>query len=436
MGSSFCPSHPARRALRRCYRCGTQICHACSTRIGLHHFCDTGCSVIHAWQRAVEAEWQIQGRLVRDLPVPPRLRRVLGRRQRALDAERQAPHTRASAALRLRPSGWVALVLVPILVIVYYATDLLPFSVSRGVAREGISAPAVSSVLMHVPFFPPQPSEIIPLRLTKPLLLPPDANFSRGPTQERKIALTFDGGADANASDEILDTLKSLGVRTTIFLTGQFVARYPDLARRMVRDGHEIGNHTFSHPHLTTFRFDRQHVTLPGVTKELVQGELRRTASLFEEVTGVSMRPYWRAPYGEHNEEIRRWAAEIGYLHVGWTRDLAAGEDLDSRDWVVDPQSPIYYRAEEVRERILNFGKGTPTQANGGIILLHLGTQRRDDRVDGELPAIIDGLRMQGYQLVPVSELHGALSALPTPSPARLPDRSDTGGLGPPGRGG
>ncbi|MFQ5961697.1 MAG: hypothetical protein ACE5MG_09885, partial [Candidatus Methylomirabilales bacterium] len=69
-----------------------------------------------------------------------------------------------------------------------------------------------------------------------------------------------------------------------------------------------------------------------------------------------------------------------------------------------------YHRAEEVRDRILNFGKGSAARANGGIILLHLGTQRRQDRVDEELPTIIDGLRMQGYELVPVSELHRALA--------------------------
>jgi peptidoglycan/xylan/chitin deacetylase (PgdA/CDA1 family) len=177
----------------------------------------------------------------------------------------------------------------------------------------------------------------------------------------------------------------------------------------MIGDGHEIGNHTFSHPHLTTFAFNRRQDTLPKITREFIQDELRQVARLFEEMTGVPLSPYWRAPYGEHNPEIRRWAAEIGYLHVGWTRNLEAGEDLDSRDWVADPRSPMYYRAQEVRDRILNFGNGTAAQANGGIVLLHLGTQRKQDRVDGELPAIIDGLRLQGYTLVPVSELHRAL---------------------------
>jgi peptidoglycan/xylan/chitin deacetylase (PgdA/CDA1 family) len=240
-------------------------------------------------------------------------------------------------------------------------------------------------------------------------VLPLEANFSRGPTGESKIALTFDGGAEANATEEILDTLSSAGVRATIFLTGRYIDKYPDLVRRMTREGHEIGNHTFSHPHLTTFADNRRHDTLPGITREFVQTELRQAARLFEQVAGRPMSPYWRAPYGEHNEEIRRWAGEMGYLHVEWTRDLSAREDLDTRDWVADPHSPIYYRAEEVRDRILQFGQASPAQANGGIILLHLGTQRREEQVHRELPTIIERLRRQGYRLVPVSELHQAV---------------------------
>jgi peptidoglycan/xylan/chitin deacetylase (PgdA/CDA1 family) len=410
--SRFCPRHPARRARRRCFRCGTGVCHACSVRIGFHHFCNTGCSVIHAWQRAVEAEWQIQGRTIRNVPVPSRVQRRLGRRRRVLDAQRVVLQTRPSpprlsAALRL---GWVLLVLVPLLLMVYrYRSDLLSSS-SRAPRPRTISSRAIPPVVPPVRIVPPKPSGLIPPRIAKLPPLPPETNFSRGPTWERKVALTFDGGAEANVSDEILDTLKSMGVKATIFVTGQYIARYPDLLRRMIREGHEIGNHTFSHPRLTTFALNRRQDTRPGVTREFVQGELRRAARLFEDATGVAISPYWRAPYGEHNEEIRRWAAEIGYLHVGWTRDLEAGEDLDSRDWVADPRSPIYYRAEQVRDRILNFGKGSAARANGGIILLHLGTQRRQDRVDGELPAIIDGLRVQGYEFVPVSELHRALA--------------------------
>lgn len=412
MKRRFCPSHPSRRARRACFRCGTRICPACRVRIGFHHFCDKGCSVIYAWHRAAEAEWQIHGQTIREVPISPRLQRRLGRRRQFLDEQRlvlrtRAPSPRLPTTLR---RGWVLLILAPLLVVVYHYSSVLLSSASRPPRRQTISSRVIPPVIPPVRIVPPKPSDFIPPRIPKLPPLPPETNFSRGPTWERKVAVTFDGGAHANASEKILGILKTRGVRATIFLTGQYIARHPDVVRRMIRDGHEIGNHTFSHPRLTTFAYNGRQDTLPGITREFVQGELRQAARLFKNVTGVPISPYWRAPYGEHNPEIRRWAAEIGYLHVGWTRDLAAREDLDSRDWVADPRSPIYYGAEEVRDRILNFGKGSAARANGGIILLHLGTQREQDRVDGELPTIIDGLRIQGYELVLVSDLHRALA--------------------------
>ncbi|MCH7896218.1 MAG: polysaccharide deacetylase family protein [candidate division NC10 bacterium] len=417
MRRKCCPSHPDRRARRRCFRCNTCICSGCTIRIGLHHFCDTGCSVIHLMQRAAEAEWWVHDCVIREVPVPPRLRRLLERRRQALDAQQVLLRGRATPRygsfhhprLLLRRA---ALLLAPLALLLFWYDNLgvSLYSPPGQVERPAIPRPEVKPVLTPPPELPEKPAEVIPPEVPQPPPFPLNADLSRGPTWERKIALTFDGGTVANATGEILDTLKATGVRATMFLTGQFIHRYPELVRRMVREGHEIGNHTFSHPRLTTFAVNRRQDTLPGVTKEFVQRELRRMSRLFEEVAGTPIGAYWRAPYGEHNREIRQWAAEIGYLHVGWTRDLSAREDLDTRDWVADPHSPIYYRAEEVRERILNFGKGKVAQANGGIVLLHLGTQRRQDRVHRELEAIVDGLRMQGYDLVPVSELHRSLA--------------------------
>lgn len=417
MRKDCCPRHPARLARRRCCRCGVGMCRACGIRSGVRHFCDTGCNVIDAMQRAAEAEWWVQRWIIREAPVPLRVRQLLARRRRALDAQRAAFGARCSilAPPRWRPTlrpAWALLFVLPLLFVLYqYAGPLASFPPPSLPPQASTPPPAIRPAPIPEPDLPSRTRDLIRPTVPQPAPLPLEADFSRGLTSERKMALTFDGGAEADATEEILDTLKSRGVRTTIFLTGQYIGRHPDLVRRMVRDGHEIGNHTFSHSHLTTFAANRRHETLPGVTKEFMQSELREAARLFEEVAGTPMSPYWRAPYGEHNPAIRRWAAEIGYLHVGWTRDPAAGENLDTRDWVADPHSPIYHRPEEVRERILNFGKGSPVQANGGIILLHLGTQRKEDRVHEELPAIIDGLRRQGYGLVPVSELHRALAS-------------------------
>jgi peptidoglycan/xylan/chitin deacetylase (PgdA/CDA1 family) len=129
----------------------------------------------------------------------------------------------------------------------------------------------------------------------------------------------------------------------------------------------------------------------------------------------------WRAPYGEHNGEIRAWAAEPGYRHVGWTRDAASREDLDSRDWVADPTSSIYRSSREIRDRILGFGQGNGHGLNGGIVLMHLGTGRRSDPAHARLPEILDGLAARGYRLVTISDL--LRDAPPPPAVARLAPR-------------
>lgn len=405
-----CPTHPASSATRRCIRCGGRICPACTIRVGLRPFCDKGCSVIYLMQRTAEVEWRIHRRIARGEEISPRLRWTHRRWQRALDTHRALLRDRAVAPppFRSRLLRWAPLMLVPVAVLLLYWQGVVP-------PLPSTPPPLVSSPPPPAPGPPPAlPSrlvpetpmpEVVPPRVPEGRAFPLGLDISRGPTSERRVVLTFDGGSEANATQEILDVLKARGIRTTIFLTGGYIRRYPDLVRRMVEEGHEVGNHTMHHPHLTTYAENRRHETRKGVDRQLVQRELQQAAALFEEVTGRRMAPYWRAPYGEHNLEIRRWAAELGYLHVSWTRDAAAGEDLDSRDWVADPESQIYASAREIRERILTFGRGRGSGASGGIILLHLGTQRRQDQVHRELPEIIDRFQVQGYRLVTISEL-------------------------------
>lgn len=230
----------------------------------------------------------------------------------------------------------------------------------------------------------------------------------RGDTGSRKIALTFDGGSRANATKEILDILRDKGVRCTLFLTGQYMSRYPELVKRMLEDGHEIGNHTDTHPRLTTFSQDRSQRTLRGVTKTLVQRELRAAAERFHAIAGRRMVPYWRAPYGEHNAQIRDWAEEVGYRHISWTTGDSWEECMDSLDWVADPNSHLYHSSDEIVRKILHFGKGDMRGKNGAIILMHLGSERKEDLPHRKLPLVIDSLRAEGYQFVTISELTGA----------------------------
>jgi peptidoglycan/xylan/chitin deacetylase (PgdA/CDA1 family) len=219
--------------------------------------------------------------------------------------------------------------------------------------------------------------------------------------------LTFDGGSEANVAGEILDSLRARSVRATMFLTGQFIRVHPDWVRRMVADGHEVGNHLDSHPHLTTYETNHRQKTLPGVTREFLIGQLRHAEESFRSLTGKPMVPFWRAPFGEHNEEIRAWAAEAGYRHISWTRGAGTAEDLDTRDWVADRSSHIYRSRQEIAARLVALGNRQPEGLNGGIVLMHLGTHRRTDRPHESLPEILKGLQDQGYRLVTVSELLG-----------------------------
>jgi peptidoglycan/xylan/chitin deacetylase (PgdA/CDA1 family) len=232
-------------------------------------------------------------------------------------------------------------------------------------------------------------------------------SFIRGNIQQRQIALTFDGGSGDGAARDILDYLKNANLRCTIFLTGHFLRRYPLLVQRMIADGHEIGNHTWSHPHLTTYAQNHRHLTLPGMTKERLQDELKKTADFFYNLTKHHMKPYWRPPYGEENAEIRSWASELGYTCVGWT--MANGENMDTLDWVADSTENSYRSSKEILKKILTFGSRDKTGANGGIILMHLDTQRDHDPAHKMIPALIDSMQNRGYQFVTISEMMSTL---------------------------
>jgi peptidoglycan/xylan/chitin deacetylase (PgdA/CDA1 family) len=219
----------------------------------------------------------------------------------------------------------------------------------------------------------------------------------------KEILVSFDAGSSDRGAEEILDALRGRGIRTTIFLTGQFIRRYPDLTRRIASDGHEVGNHTWDHPHLTTYASDGRQTTRPGVTEEGLRDELERTAALYRATTGREMAPLWRAPFGEENAEILSWALRAGFAHVSWTH--GDGRNLDALDWVTDPDSPRYRSSEKVISRLLASARP------GNIILMHLGSDR-DDPVAGHLPRLLDTLASEGYRFSTASELIASGKAL------------------------
>jgi peptidoglycan/xylan/chitin deacetylase (PgdA/CDA1 family) len=214
-------------------------------------------------------------------------------------------------------------------------------------------------------------------------------HLARGPRTGKSLVLSFDGGSSAEVADEILDTLKSRRVRTTLFLTGAFIKRYPELVRRMARDGHEIGNHTLSHPHFAPGgRRD------PKWTREKVQRELLEADQALYALLGRPMDPYWRAPYGEQTAEIRMWAEEIGYRHVGWS------EGADTLDWATTADRKLYRSGTSILDRLT---RRLDKDGNGMIVLMHLGSARpEEDRPARSLGAFMDRAARGGWRFVPV----------------------------------
>jgi cellulose synthase/poly-beta-1,6-N-acetylglucosamine synthase-like glycosyltransferase/peptidoglycan/xylan/chitin deacetylase (PgdA/CDA1 family) len=218
-----------------------------------------------------------------------------------------------------------------------------------------------------------------------------------------KIALTFDDGPDPDWTPQILDILKNKGVKASFFIIGNNAQAYPALVQRILAEGHDVGNHTFTHPNLGE---------LPAT---LVTLEINATQRLFEALTGRSMRLF-RAPYlGDAepttSDEIVpiEIAQSMGYLSVGL--------HVDPDDWQRPPADTIVERA------IAQVTDPNP-DVRGHIILLHDSGGDRSHTV-AALPKLIDALRARGYQFVPVSELAGltrdqAMAPAPPRSLGRL----------------
>jgi peptidoglycan/xylan/chitin deacetylase (PgdA/CDA1 family) len=196
----------------------------------------------------------------------------------------------------------------------------------------------------------------------------------RGRADKPWVALTLDAGADAAPVPAMLKTLREHDVKITFFLTGKWIRENPDLARQIVADGHEIANHTFTHP-------DMRNLSDAAIRKELAD-----TEALLEKTASASSRPFFRPPYGAYDERVLRLVVAQGYLPVYWT--------FDSLDSVGEPKTP-----EFLFERITSHLP--PDKLRGAIILAHCGSQPTAEA----LPRILDRFAAMGFQVKKVSEV-------------------------------
>ncbi len=212
--------------------------------------------------------------------------------------------------------------------------------------------------------------------------IPLSYNIDRIGGANKKIAISFDDGPDPQWTPKILDILKEKKAPGVFFIIGDQANKRPDILKREFAEGHEIGNHTFTHP-----KFDE-------ISHTQIRWELNLTQRLIESTLDVKT-ILFRPPYGidhqpEYAEEVAQLplAQEMGYLIVG--------QRIDPDDWSLRNGKPI--PAKEIVESVLR------QAGNGNIILLHDGGGDRTQTIEA-LPQIIDALRNKGYQLVSVSDL-------------------------------
>lgn len=193
-----------------------------------------------------------------------------------------------------------------------------------------------------------------------------------GSGDDKVIYLTYDCGYENGNTAPILDALKKHNAPATFFVVGHFLETAPDLVKRMVEEGHTVGNHTYHHPDMSSIS------NLASFQKEVDD-----TAALYQEITGQEMTKYYRPPQGKYSTENLKMAKELGYHTFFWS--------LAYVDWNVDSQ-PTKEQA---------FDKLLPRIHSGAIVLLH-STSKTNGEIMDEL---LTKWEEMGYRFAPLSEL-------------------------------
>ncbi len=186
-------------------------------------------------------------------------------------------------------------------------------------------------------------------------------------TEEKKIAISFDAAYGDQYTPQILDILDGYNVKTTFFLVGFWIDKYGEVLEEIHRRGHEIGNHSTTHPQMSK------------LTVEEINNELETTAEKIKAVTGKDP-ILFRPPFGDYNNKVIETAQQLGYYSIQW--------DVDSLDWKEFGVEPV---VDRVLKRV----------NNGSIVLFHNNAKYVADF----LPIILDRLIKEGYTIVPVSQL-------------------------------
>ena len=258
--------------------------------------------------------------------------------------------------------------------------------------RPSIAAEAAVTGLPTVVTAPLVESTPTPTPVPTPTPLPPrKATYNQCHVAGSEIAMTFDDGPHPKLTPMLLDMMKERGIKGTFFLVGKNVAEYPEIAQRIVAEGHEVANHSWAHPQLTK------------LAPDALKKEIADTNAAIYQATGIQT-TLMRPPYGAINAAItKRINEEFGLTIAMWS--------VDSIDWRIR-------NAEHVTKLI------TEKAAPGAIILAH---DIHPSTVQA-MPAVFDTLSAKGYKFVTMSEL----IALDLPEPIRTTAGAQTAPATPP----
>ena len=193
-----------------------------------------------------------------------------------------------------------------------------------------------------------------------------------GNADEKVLYLTFDAGYENGCTEKILDILKKHNVPAAFFLVGNYMEKNADLVRRMVTEGHIVGNHTMHHPDMSKLREEADFAK-----------ELQELEALFLDITGKQLPKYYRPPQGTYSEENLKMAQKLGYRTVFWS--------LAYVDWNNDSQPT----AEQA------FSKLLPRTHNGAVVLLHSTSQTNAEILD----ELLTKWEAAGYRFASIDNL-------------------------------
>lgn len=186
-------------------------------------------------------------------------------------------------------------------------------------------------------------------------------------TEDKNVSLTMNCAWNADDIDEILDVLDKCQVKITFFAVGDWIDKYPEAAKKIADNGHEIGSHSDTHPHVNNLSLEENIA------------EIKNSSDKIEKVTGKKNNLY-RPPYGEYNNTVIKSAMDSGYFPIQWS--------LDTLDYTGLTGDEMWKRLDS-------------KLSNGDIILMHNGTEHTAD----SLEMLINNIKAKGFNIIKVSDL-------------------------------